>query len=636
MAGKTTNTTPQWVARPGWALLLRVALTLGPIIAVTAAAWQVHLTLGSPSTFISGVARWVALSATCTIAIRLLDRFAKKLLPLTVLLRMTIVFPDDVPSRFRVALRYGTTRQLERDVESGALRHDTPQEAAERLLALVARLSAHDRATRGHTERVRAYADLVAEQLGYSDDERHKLHWAGLLHDIGKLAVPAAVLNKKGPLTEHEWEQVRRHPEAGWELVQPLRAWLGEWAEATLDHHERWDGAGYPQGLAGSEISRGGRIISVVDAFDVMTSARSYKEPISFDAARSELAAASGSHFDPDVVRAFLALSLTKRRTQWSVLSWFANSPIITSVTSGGASVPASVATGMVAATVAAGSMVVSGDSPNPEPIEVALERAIESTTTTTISVAPTVPVTTTAPTTTTAPPTTAPPTTVITATPPTTIAPTTTAAPTTTTAPPATTVPPPTTTAPTTTTVPPPTTTVAVDAIDNSYLGGGLGDVLNLVDTVDGAAVADLDGDPNPGLTIARSSDGLIEIDDPNVHAWRFSTTNDTQIQGNVFLRLHAAIENFDDGFAVLLVGLVACDSPAASCTELLSGQGAFAQVGFGSDFGAVEVDLGSIDTTVPAGKHILITIAVATSSTHDVWLQFGSSAFPSQLLVN
>ena len=629
MEDVTTTEAPQWVARPGLAWSLRIALTLAPIIVVTIAAWQVHLALGPPSVLIDGVARWVALSAGCTIAIRLLDRLAKRLLPLTVLLRMTIVFPDDVPSRFRVALRYGTTRQLARDVQAGALNDDTPQIAAERLLALVAQLSAHDRATRGHTERVRAYADLVAEQLGFSAEERHKLHWAGLLHDVGKLSVPAAVLNKVEPLTELEWAQIRTHPQEGWAMVQPLREWLGEWAQATLDHHERWDGAGYPHGISGYEISRAGRIIAVVDAFDVMTSARSYKEPVSFDEARSELASASGSHFDPEVVRAFLALSLTKRRTRWSFLSWMANSPIITSVASGGATVPATVATGMAVATVAASSMVIPALEPDSQPIELAVERVTVEESQTTTTVAPTTtpapaPTTTAAPTTTTS--------TTTTTTTTTTAAPTTTAPPATTTAPPATTTVPPTTT----TTAPPTTTTVPEEAFDNSFLGGGSGDVLNLVDNIDGGGTAIIDGDADPGLTVPRSVDGLIEIDDPEVQAWRFTVFEDTPIEGETFLRIHAAIEDYQDGFAVLLVGLVQCDQPSSGCTELLTGQSGFAQVGFGSDFGEVEVYLGSIDHVVPAGKHILVTVAVAQSSTHDVWLQFGSNEYPSQLLVS
>ena len=173
-------------------------------------------------------------------------------------------------------------------------------------------------------------------------------------------------------------------------------------------------------------------------------------------------------------------------------------------------------------------------------------------------------------------------------------------------------------------------------DAFDNSFLGGGSGDVLNLVDSVDGGSTLNVDGDGNPGLTVPRSADGLIEIDDPDVRAWRFSVSEDTPIEGEVFLRVHAAIADYQDGFAVLLVGLVQCDQPTSGCTELLTGQSGFAQVGFGSDFGEVEVYLGSIDHVVPAGKHVLLTVAVAPSSTHDVWLEFGSPTHPSQLLVS
>lgn len=614
--------TPQWEARPALAVLLRVAITVVPIVVVTLAAWQIHLALGPPDVLIDGVARWVALSTGCTVAIRLLDRFAKRLLPLTVLLRMTVVFPDDVPSRFRVAMRYGTTRQLARDVEAGTLDDTTPQMAAERLLGLVSQLSNHDRATRGHTERVRAYADLVAEQMGFSQEERHKLHWAGLIHDIGKLSVPANILNKQEPLTEQEWARIRLHPNEGWVLVQDLREWLGEWAEATRDHHERWDGGGYPRGLVGHEISRAGRIIAVVDAFDVMTSARSYKQPTSFDEARAELAESSGSHFDPEVVRAFLALSLTRRRHRWSLISWFANSPIVASVTTGASSVPVTVATGLAAATVATSGMVA--PLLEEEPVETAAERVTAPVTTTTTTLP--APASTTIVVTPTAPPTTSTTTTTTTTVAPTTtVPPTTTAAPTTTTTPSTTTVP------PTTTTTPPP-----ASLLGNGFLGGGSGDVLNLVADVSGGTTLNVDGDANPGLTVPRSPDGLIEIDDPEVQAWSMPIAEDTPINGNVTLELHAAIAGFDPGFAILYVGLSECTGASWGCAEIASTETGFAQSAFGADFGRVDAYLGSVNHTVTAGNHLLLSVAVAQESTADVWLEFGNESFPSRLAIS
>jgi len=326
-----------------------------------------------------------------TFAIIGIDRATRRLLPLASLLKLSIVFPDAAPSRFRIALKHGTTRDLARRVEDGALDERTPQHAAEHMLDLIAQLSRHDRQTRGHAERVRAYSDMIAVELDLSEDERHKLHWAGLVHDIGKLEVPAEILNKPGDLTDAERVVMSGHPQSGWELVQPLRGWLGEWARATHDHHEKWDGSGYPRALSNNQISRAGRIIAVADAFDVMTSTRSYKTPISFDAARAELARCAGTHFDPAVVRAFLTVSLTSRRRAWGPLSWIAQSPFALRVTSL-ANVPSTVASGALAMTVAAATMVTPTPTPTPVP-EVAMSRVVAPTTTdttTTSTIAPT------------------------------------------------------------------------------------------------------------------------------------------------------------------------------------------------------------------------------------------------------
>ena len=142
------------------------------------------------------------------------------------------------------------------------------------------------------------------------------------MHDIGKLLVSAEILNKPGKLTDVEFEAIKQHPEFGRELVAPLVGWLGDSARAVWEHHERWDGQGYPRGLGGTDISLAGRIVAVTDAFDVMTSVRSYKDPISPVAARAELARCAGTHFDETVVRAFLNVSLGRLRMAMGPLSW--------------------------------------------------------------------------------------------------------------------------------------------------------------------------------------------------------------------------------------------------------------------------------------------------------------------------
>ncbi len=169
---------------------------------------------------------------------------------------------------------------------------------------------------------MRAYADLIGEELGLDADSRSKLHWAALLHDVGKLDVPSVILNKTERLTPAEWNIVRRHPAAAELWLEPVKEWLGDWALAASQHHERFDGDGYPNGLRGEEISLAGRIVAVADAFDVMTAARSYKKPYPAAQARAELAKNAGTQFDPRVVRALLAVSLDKLRLVMGPLAW--------------------------------------------------------------------------------------------------------------------------------------------------------------------------------------------------------------------------------------------------------------------------------------------------------------------------
>ena len=205
----------------------------------------------------------------------------------------------------------------------------TPNESAERLLTLVAALSEHDKLTRGHSERVRAYAVMIGEEMRLDPEELDLLNWAALLHDIGKLDVSGEILRKPGRPTEAEWEQLKRHPLLGERLVGPMGAWLGGWSNAVGYHHERWDGEGYPRGVAGDEIPLAGRIVAIADVFDVITSARSYKAAGAATAGREEIARCAGTQFDPRVVRAFLNVSLGRMRLVMGPLSWLAHTPVL-------------------------------------------------------------------------------------------------------------------------------------------------------------------------------------------------------------------------------------------------------------------------------------------------------------------
>src|SRR5213076_3318543 len=142
-------------------------------------------------------------------------------------------------------------------------------------------------------------------RLGLPGDQVELARLAGRLHDVGKLAVPEEILRKPGPLTDEERRVLERHPQVGYRMLESLG--VDPIADWVLHHHERWDGHGYPDGLAGDEIPLGARIIFAADAFDAMTSDRLYRAALSFDEAVAEVARCAGTQFDPDVVAAFVA-----------------------------------------------------------------------------------------------------------------------------------------------------------------------------------------------------------------------------------------------------------------------------------------------------------------------------------------
>jgi putative two-component system response regulator len=166
-----------------------------------------------------------------------------------------------------------------------------------------------------HSYRVSGYALLLEQILGSFRQraDLRELELGALLHDIGKVGVPENVLAKEGPLSSEEWRVMKLHPQIGYELLQPIRGMSGV-AEIVLNHHEFFDGRGYPSGLSGERIPIGARIFSVVDAFDAITSDRPYRAAQPFSAARREIQKQRGRQFDPLVVDAFLSLAESELR----------------------------------------------------------------------------------------------------------------------------------------------------------------------------------------------------------------------------------------------------------------------------------------------------------------------------------
>jgi HD-GYP domain-containing protein (c-di-GMP phosphodiesterase class II) len=180
------------------------------------------------------------------------------------------------------------------------------QRAYDRTVStLMAAVETKDVYTRGHSERVSTASVLVARAIGMREDRVASLRYAGMLHDVGKLGVPTRVLQKSGGLTEDEFAAIQRHPMQGLEIVREID-FLDEANAGIMHHHERIDGLGYPMGLAGNRIPEFARVIAVADAFDSMTTTRSYRGARTLEAAVAELRRCAGTQFDPAMVEALV------------------------------------------------------------------------------------------------------------------------------------------------------------------------------------------------------------------------------------------------------------------------------------------------------------------------------------------
>jgi diguanylate cyclase (GGDEF)-like protein len=181
------------------------------------------------------------------------------------------------------------------------------------IAALASALQERDRYTGDHSESVVDLTARVGEALALGSEEISRVRTAALLHDIGKVGVPDEILHKGGPLTDREWEIMRQHPAIGERILRAIPG-LGDVARIVRHEHERWDGSGYPDQLAGAAIPVGSRIILACDAYHAMTSDRPYRKAMQHDQAMAELSGGAGTQFDPDVVQALVGYLYGRRQ----------------------------------------------------------------------------------------------------------------------------------------------------------------------------------------------------------------------------------------------------------------------------------------------------------------------------------
>jgi hypothetical protein len=361
----------EWHRRPLLSFVLRFLVFAGPIAASVGIAVLLSDVLPRAINPLTA-AVWIGVIAAGSLAtLVVFERAARRLLPLAALLDVSLLFPDQAPKRFAVARQTGSPRDLQARLiaahESGRLDEARTMQS---VIELVLALSVHDKGTRGHSERVRVFTDLLADELKIDAHGRARLRWAALLHDVGKLEVPATILNKDGKPDEDEWEVLHRHPEEGARLVAPLLPWLEEYGSAVLQHHERYDGTGYPLGLKGDEISLAARIVSVADTYEVMTAPRPYKRPMSVSTSRKELIRVAGTQLDPTIVRAFLNISVGRLWRTIGFGAWIGQIPALSRLLSGfgraGTLATSGAATAATAGLVVMGSLGAVGVLPNP------------------------------------------------------------------------------------------------------------------------------------------------------------------------------------------------------------------------------------------------------------------------------
>lgn len=230
----------------------------------------------------------------------------KKLLGMVVLIEFRSASREPITED---KIRYCSvlTRQLAAGIENGVLRERLLEHARGSVMAMAETVDLKSPWTAGHSRRVTDYAVAIAEKMSLDKEQIENLHTAGLLHDIGKIGTPGAILNKPGRLTEEERAVINRHPADGANLLSKMK-YFNAILPTIRHHHERYDGKGYPDGLTGGDIPLAARILAVADSFDAMTSDRPYREGLTWDVALSELEKNKGTQFDSRVVDLFVRI----------------------------------------------------------------------------------------------------------------------------------------------------------------------------------------------------------------------------------------------------------------------------------------------------------------------------------------
>ncbi|MBR5336883.1 MAG: HD-GYP domain-containing protein [Lachnospiraceae bacterium] len=199
------------------------------------------------------------------------------------------------------------TKKNELDKANAALAKANERITLQSMYTLAKTIDAKDKYTNGHSMRVAGYSRMIAERMGYSEADLEDIYNMAMLHDIGKIGVPDAIINKPTKLTDEEFYIIRKHPVTGYEILSEMPEFK-EISAGARWHHERYDGTGYPDGLAGEDIPLFARIITVADAYDAMTSNRSYRLYMSQDTVIAELKKGKGKQFDPDITDVMLEI----------------------------------------------------------------------------------------------------------------------------------------------------------------------------------------------------------------------------------------------------------------------------------------------------------------------------------------